>query len=457
MNDGGSSLFSDLAAAFAILGMLAAVTMSVLRLRAASQREIEQAREREALATAYAQLAAAKSAAEMRASQLAATLAGLSDGVMLVDAELRLVQWNARWTELAGVPPELLRVGVGIEDLLRAQAQLGEFGLVDVETEVARRMQRLRSLIDSEDIERERPNGRRVRIRRKVLPDGGQLSVATDVTMLRPPPQKTEARQPALPRRTTRLCVLLVEDIVVNQVVTATQLRRDGHRVDIAASGREAVRMVAHTPYDIVLMDLMMPEMSGIEATEAIRRLPGFVARVPILALTATARQEDRARCMQAGMQGMLSKPIRPDALSEAIATVLAPGAPRPQPQPPAPPPSPEILLDAARLEDLRQGLPPGLFEELAQQCIVDMRERMMDLHEAVDTSALTQIGTAAHALAGMAGSYGMAAVERRMRRLMAASQAADTAACRAAAEGMDDELQRTEAQLRGAVSASPG
>ncbi len=462
-----SSLFFDLIVAFAILGMLLAVLMAALRLRAAGQREAEQARERAALTAAYSQLAAAKTAAEQRAAQLAATLAGMSDGVMMVDSDMRLLQWNDRWTEIAGVPPGVLRVGVPLEDVLRAQAESGEFGRVDVEAEVARRVERIRSVGTGEDLERQRPNGRVIRIRRQVLADGSMLSVVTDITALAraaaPAPQRAPAEQERGAVRALRRCfVLLVEDIVVNQVVTATQLRRDGHRVDVAGSGAEALQMVASRPYDLVLMDLMMPGMGGIEATEAIRQMPGFVARVPILALTATARAQDRARCFAAGMQAMLSKPVRPEELTEAMAAALAPGAPpvravTPQQLPPLrremPGTSgPVALLNVERLAELRDGLPPGLFEELAHQCVVDMRERMMDLHDAVETGMLDRVGGAAHALAGMAGSYGMQAAEQRMRRLMEAARSGDSMLCREVAEGMDQELQRTDAALTEAV-----
>lgn len=466
MNASTSGLFSDLLVVFAVLGMLASVVMAILRLRAASQREAEQARERTALAAAYAQIAQAKAAAELRASQLRATLEGMSDGVLMTDADYRLVQWNERWEELIGVPPGVFKVGATLEDLLRAQAEAGEFGLVDVADEVARRMHRIRTAVAGEDIERVRPNGRVVRIRRQMLPDGGMVNVATDVTAQR---AAAAAGRPSAGRgRPLRRCrILLVEDIVVNQVVTATQLRRDGHRVDLAESGLEALRLVQSRSYDVILMDLMMPGMGGIEATEAIRRLPGFVATVPILALTATARPQDRARCLQAGMQDVLSKPVLPETVIEAIAAVLAPGAARAMPvsggEPVAAPPAMApaaapvqrlALLDTERLDDLRHGLPAGLFVQLAQDCIVDMRERMMDLHEAVETATFGRANSAAHALAGMAGSYGMSAVERRMRRIMSAAQNEDAAACRGEAMGMELELQQSEIGLLAVVSA---
>jgi CheY-like chemotaxis protein/PAS domain-containing protein len=474
MSAATSGLFFDLVVAFAILGMLLTIIMTLQRLRAASQRETEQARERAALTAAYTQLAAAKAAAEQRAAQLTATLAGMSDGVMMVDRDLRLLQWNDRWTELAGVPREILHVGAPFEEILRAQVVAGEFGRVDVEAEVARRLSRISALGNGEDIERQRPNGQTIRLRRRVLADGSLLSVVSDITShtrraATSAPARDTAPEPArTPARPLRRCfILLVEDIVVNQVVTATQLRRDGHRVDIASSGAEALRLVASQPYDIVLMDLMMPGMSGLDAARAIRRMPGFVARVPIVALTASARAQDRALCVAAGMQAMLSKPVRPEELVEAMAAALGYDVPavrsitgplpsRRDKPPPRAPAAAQALLDTARLGELRDGLPPGLFEQLAHQCVVDMRERMMDLHDAVETGMLDRVGIAAHALAGMAGSYGMAAAERRMRRMMESARSGDAAVCRAAAEGMDQELQQTDAALSALVRPQP-
>lgn len=109
----------------------------------------------------------------------------MTDGVMMLDADLRLVEWNARFAEFAGVPERMLRVGLPIADILRAQAAAGEFGEVDVEAEVARRMALLRSGGSSGTIERTRPNGRIMELRRNPLPDGGFVTLYTDVTARR--------------------------------------------------------------------------------------------------------------------------------------------------------------------------------------------------------------------------------------------------------------------------------
>jgi signal transduction histidine kinase len=138
-----------------------------------------------ALARDRAELAGANMRAQAQAAQLKATLGGMSDGVMMVDAELRLLQWNAHFPAFTGVPEENLRVGLPMEDILRAQARAGEFGPVDVEMEVDRRMALLRAGESTGTIERTRPNGTTMELRRNPLPDGGFVTLYTDITLRR--------------------------------------------------------------------------------------------------------------------------------------------------------------------------------------------------------------------------------------------------------------------------------
>jgi signal transduction histidine kinase/CheY-like chemotaxis protein len=112
-------------------------------------------------------------------------LAGMSDGVMMIDGDLRLVEWNAHFPEFTGIPPEMLRVGLPMEEILRVQAAAGEFGDIDVEAEVARRIALLRAGGSSGTIERKRPNGRVMELRRNPLPEGGFVTLYTDVTARR--------------------------------------------------------------------------------------------------------------------------------------------------------------------------------------------------------------------------------------------------------------------------------
>jgi len=116
-----------------------------------------------------------------------------------------------------------------------------------------------------------------------------------------------------------RARVLIVEDNAVNQMVAARLLEKLGCRVDVAANGREAVEMVGLLPYDAIFMDCQMPEMDGFEATQEIRRREGSSVHRPIIAMTANAMQGDRERCLDAGMDDYVSKPIRKADLTEAL------------------------------------------------------------------------------------------------------------------------------------------
>jgi signal transduction histidine kinase/CheY-like chemotaxis protein len=118
----------------------------------------------------------------------------------------------------------------------------------------------------------------------------------------------------------TVLRVLLVEDNLVNQRLATRMLEKRGHRVVLAANGREAIEILEKAKFDLVFMDIQMPEMDGIEATRAIRRKEiGTDRRLPVIALTAHAMKGDREKCIAAGMDDYLPKPIRPQELDEIL------------------------------------------------------------------------------------------------------------------------------------------
>ena len=137
-----------------------------------------------------------------------------------------------------------------------------------------------------------------------------------------PERSKTSASESAETVAATQrpLRILLAEDNPVNQKVGAAMLNRDGHRVDVVGNGLEAVNAVSSLPYDLVLMDVQMPELDGLAATKLIRSRPDEQANIPIIALTANAMVGDREAYLEAGMDDYLSKPIDQQRLREVIA-----------------------------------------------------------------------------------------------------------------------------------------
>jgi CheY-like chemotaxis protein len=130
--------------------------------------------------------------------------------------------------------------------------------------------------------------------------------------------------QRALERVGRRLCVLLAEDNAVNQLVARRLLERRGHTVVVVSNGREALNASEHRIFDLVLMDLEMPEMGGLEATAAIRsREQATGKHIPIIAMTAHAMIGDREKCLAVGMDGYVSKPVHADDLYAALDNVI--------------------------------------------------------------------------------------------------------------------------------------
>jgi len=122
-----------------------------------------------------------------------------------------------------------------------------------------------------------------------------------------------------------RLRILLAEDNAINQKLAIRRLEKQGHSVTVANDGCQVVATVEDREFDVVLMDLQMPNMSGLEATAIIRTAERRTGKhIPIVAMAAHALKDDQERCLEAGMGGYVSKPIQPDRLMEAIMQVTS-------------------------------------------------------------------------------------------------------------------------------------
>jgi PAS domain S-box-containing protein len=193
----------------------------------------------------------------------------------------------------------------------------------------------------------------------------------------------------APPPRTAPLRILIAEDHPTNQRVVQRLLQHLGHSADIAADGRETVAAARRERYDVVLMDIQMPELDGVQATREIVRQRGDAALPRIVAMTANVMPGDREAYLAAGMDGYLAKPIALADLADALvqtASLWRPSERAPGQQP---------VLDAARLEHLRSiqdDNQPSLVRELIDQFLAESSahlQRLRDAHGAGDATAL--------------------------------------------------------------------
>ena len=245
--------------------------------------------------------------------------------------------------------------------------------------------------------------------------------------------------------------VLVVEDNIVNQRVAVGLLTRRGHTVTVASDGRECLAALERERFDLVLMDLQMPIMGGLEATAAIRegeRVPG--AHVRIVAMTAHAMNRDRERCLAAGMDGFLSKPIDPHMLF-AVVEQRDDGKAKTPVKAKTPEEAP-VTFDRHALRARLSG-DEQLMADVIHLFIEDCPGRLSAISAAVDRRDAASLRTAAHALAGSAANLaatGLFEAARVLERIGAESRmdAAEAGWRRLSAEAVNvlDALRRFEA-----------
>jgi len=215
-----------------------------------------------------------------------------------------------------------------------------------------------------------------------------------------------------------RIRILLVEDNPVNREVAVTMLRRRGHEVNIATNGREAVEAVAGTVYDLVLMDIQMPVLDGLAATHEIRAMPDR-AGLRIVALTAHALSEEKRRCLDAGMDGYLSKPFRPHQL---FAMIEGWGAPTGSDETNEGSPMPiDIAAFSAQLREA--GIDHALGSLLATFA-GDAPARVAAIESASRDGDAAAIATSAHAFKSAAGAVSAKPLAEMLGRIELAARA---------------------------------
>ena len=204
--------------------------------------------------------------------------------------------------------------------------------------------------------------------------------------------------------------ILVAEDNHVNQLLITAVLGKLGHAVDVVANGREAVEAVCKIPYDLVLMDIRMPELDGIEATKQIRKMGGELGRIPVIALTANAMKGDRETYMAAGMNDYLSKPINIDSLLEALsrwggrAETEECEAQQPPEDGDAEAAAP---LDAETLATLRGAIGDQAAREIAEAQALHAVSRIAEIRTAASCQKMDTVAGAAHDLKSTMASFG--------------------------------------------------
>jgi CheY-like chemotaxis protein len=241
---------------------------------------------------------------------------------------------------------------------------------------------------------------------------------------------------PALPP----MRVLVAEDNSVNQKVAVRILAKLGARADAVGNGLEALEALARVPYDVVLMDVQMPEMDGLEATRELRRREAGTDRhTPVIAMTAHAMARDRDRCLAAGMDDHLTKPIRPQSLAASLLCWTV-GRAEVAAERPAVDDGIAIEFDPHQFEDASGG------DEAFARALVDefMRAAPDTLRQAIDAEAngdFVKLAAAAHTLAGGCSMLGAVRLSTTCMELQDHAETGDRAAARSALDQAQRDL----------------
>jgi two-component system sensor histidine kinase/response regulator len=247
--------------------------------------------------------------------------------------------------------------------------------------------------------------------------------------------------------------VLVAEDNVVNQQVAVGLLERAGHQATVAENGRKVLALLETGTFDVVLMDVQMPEMDGFEATRAIReREQARGGHLPIVAVTAHAMKGDAERCLAAGMDAYLAKPLEPRELASVIAGVLRGAAPGAAAPPPAPVPAPAAeVVDEARLLE-RVGGNRKALADLVRIFRADWPKQVARLREAVRQDDAAALRASAHALKGSVANFAAPVATEAALRLQKMGEAGRLAGAAGALEHLEREVDAVLAALAGLV-----
>ncbi|MBI1917879.1 MAG: response regulator [Planctomycetes bacterium] len=244
------------------------------------------------------------------------------------------------------------------------------------------------------------------------------------------------------------LHILLAEDNTVNQRLAVRLLELQSHTVVVAGNGREALSAWEQQPFDLVLMDVQMPAMDGLEATVVIRaKEQGTGNHIPIIAMTAHAMKGDRERCLEAGMDGYVAKPIRADQLLQAIEDLIPTGASI-QTATPQEEPGAAILDRTVALS--RVGGNEQLLRELMEMFQEECPRLMTAIREALAKGDAPGLRLVAHTLKGSVGTFGATVAFKAASRLELIGREGDLSRAQEAYAALEEAIERLLAKAKG-------
>jgi CheY-like chemotaxis protein len=243
---------------------------------------------------------------------------------------------------------------------------------------------------------------------------------------------RSPRRQPARSLR-----ILLAEDDAVNQTLAMRLLEKRGHKVTVASSGRQVLDKLRAGQFDLVLMDVQMPDIDGLQAAREIRRREKKAGgRIPIVALTAYAMKGDRQRCLEAGMDGYVAKPIRAAELFEAIGHAS-----------PAPPPGADIVDERSLLARLNGDR--SLLGELIALFQADAPKMLDAVSQAITAKDAPALQVAAHKLKGSVANFSSRGAFEAALRMEDMARRRELETAPAAAAALEKEIGRLRRALK--------
>jgi CheY-like chemotaxis protein len=241
------------------------------------------------------------------------------------------------------------------------------------------------------------------------------------------------------------LRVLLAEDNPVNQALATRILEGLGHKVQVVNDGKEAIEQAQAQDFELIFMDVQMPELDGLEATRAIRATEaGTGKHVPIVAMTAHAMKGDREKCLSAGMDGYLSKPIRIDELKQTISEVEKKRNTDQSPER-------NSLQAIGKLELLLDSVMGDrtLLVEMAELWLADSEKQERQIREGLDSGDAMMVQRAAHALKGSVGTFQACGAHQAAQQLEMFAKEADLVRARKAFEKLSTQIDLVRRDLR--------